>query len=80
MEPDKILEKITPIFQQVFNDDELEVNMNLSSEDIDEWSSLSQTILLTEIESAFGIRFKLREAATMNNVKNIVSLIAAKLG
>lgn len=79
MEPDKILEKITPIFREVFNDYEFEVNMSLSSEDIDEWSSLSQTILLAEIESAFGIKFKLREVATMNNVKNIVSLIAAKL-
>ncbi len=80
MDTDKIIETITPIFRQVFNDDEMDVNMDLTSEQIDEWSSLSQTILLTEIESAFGIKFKLREVATMNSVKTIVALIQSKLG
>lgn len=74
-----ILKKITPIFREVFNDDELNVNINLTSEDIDEWSSLSQTILLTKLESAFNIKFKLREVATMNNVKAIVAMIESKL-
>lgn len=74
-----ILEKITPIFQEVFNDDELEVNMELSSEDIEEWSSLTQTIMLTKIEEEFGIVFKLREVAEMDNVSAIVSMIGSKL-
>jgi len=80
MDTQTILEKITPIFREVFNDDELDVNINLTSEDIDEWSSLSQTVLLTELESAFNIKFKLREVATMNNVKAIVAMIESKLG
>lgn len=79
MDTQTILEKITPIFREVFNDDELDVNINLTSEDIDEWSSLSQTVLLTELESAFNIKFKLREVATMNNVKAIVAMIESKL-
>lgn len=79
MNTQEILDKITPIFQNVFNDDELDVNMNLTSDEIDEWSSLSQTILLTEIEAAFNIKFKLREVATMNTVQNIVAQIEAKL-
>lgn len=80
MDTQAILEIITPIFREVFNDDELDVNINLTSEDIDEWSSLSQTVLLTELESTFNIKFKLREVATMNNVKTIVALIESKLG
>ena len=55
MDTQAILEIITPIFREVFNDDELDVNINLTSEDIDEWSSLSQTVLLTELESTFNI-------------------------
>lgn len=79
MDTQTILGIITPIFREVFNDDELDVNINLTSEDIDEWSSLSQTVLLTELESAFNIKFKFREVATMNNVKTIVALIESKL-
>lgn len=78
MDTQEILERIAPIFQNVFNDDEMIVDMNLVSDEIDEWNSLSQTILLTEIEHEFDIKFKLREVATMNNVKSIVELIQAK--
>lgn len=79
MNTQEILKVITPIFQQVFNDDDLDVTLTLTSDEIDEWSSLSQTILLTEIEAAFNIKFKLREVATMDNVKTIVALIESKL-
>ena len=79
METKEILNKLTPIFRQVFNDEEMDVSLELSSDEIDEWSSLSQAIMLTEVENAFNIKFKLREVATMNSVKAIVDLITAKL-
>lgn len=76
----EILEIITPIFQRVFNDDEMVVNMELTSEDIEGWSSLTQTIMLTKIEEEFGIVFKIREVAEMDNVEAIVNHIESKLG
>ncbi len=79
MTTQEILDKLDPIFQEVFNDSDLAVDLDLTSDDIDDWSSLSQTLLLTEIESAFDIRFKLREIATMNSVRNIVAIIESKL-
>lgn len=79
MDTNEIIGIITPIFKEVFHDEDMEVTMELTSDEIDEWSSLSQTILLTEIEAAFSIKFKLREVATMNNVKTIVSLIQSKI-
>lgn len=79
MNKQEILEKITPVFQTVFNDDELEVTMELTSDEIDEWSSITQTLLITNLENEFGIKFKLREIATMNDVATIVSLIESKL-
>ena len=79
MNEQEILEKLSPIFQNVFNDDELKLNMELTSEDIDEWSSLSQTLMITEVEKEFGITFKLREVAVMDNMDTIVKLIQNKL-
>ena len=76
----EILDKLTPIFQNVFNDDELELTMDLTSEDIDEWSSISQTLMIAEIEREFDVKFKLREVATMNDVKTMVALIEEKIG
>lgn len=79
MNTQEIIEKLTLIFQTVFNDDELELTMDLTSNDIDEWSSISQTLMVAEIEKVFDIKFKLREVATMNNVATIVNCIEAKL-
>lgn len=75
----EILEKLTPIFQEVFNDNEMEVKLELTSDDIDEWSSVSQALLITEIEQKFAIRFKLLEVAKMDNVGTIVSIIEEKI-
>ena len=63
----------------MFNDDDLDVTMDLTSDEIDEWSSLTQTILVTEIEKTFDVKFKLLEVAKMNSVKAIVSSIQSKV-
>lgn len=80
MTQEEILAKIAPIFKEVFNDDEMDVNMDLTADDIDEWSSISQTLMLTEVEKEFGVVFKLREVAEMDNVAAIVGMIESKLG
>ena len=79
MSQQEILEKITPIFQDVFNDDDMVVNMELTSDGIEDWSSISQVLLITELEQAFNIKFKLIDVAVMNDVKTIVNLIADKI-
>lgn len=79
MTKQEILDKITPIFHEVFNDNDLDVTMDLTSDEIDEWSSISQTLMVTEIEKAFDIVFKLREVADMDTVENIVEMIARKI-
>lgn len=79
MTKQEILDKITPIFHEVFNDNDLDVTMDLTSDEIDEWSSISQTLMVTEIEKAFDIVFKLREVAEMDNVASIVEMIESKL-
>lgn len=80
MEKQEILERLVPIFQKVFNDDELDVTLDLTSDDIDEWSSISQALMIAEIEKDFGITFKLFEVTLMSDVDAIVNLIESKLG
>lgn len=75
MVEEEILQRLIPIFKAVFNDKELEVTMELTSKDIDDWSSISQTLMITQIQKEFGISFKLFEVALMNDVKTIVTII-----
>lgn len=79
MNREEILKRLEPIFQTVFNDDELDVNIDLVFEDMDEWSSISLALMVTEVELAFGIKFKLLEVAQMNDMSTLVNFIENKI-
>lgn len=79
MTQEEIIAKLTPIFHEVFNDSDLDVTMELTSDEIDEWSSISQTLMITEVEKEFNIVFKLREVAQLDSVESIVNMIESKL-
>ena len=79
MNREEILKRLEPIFQTVFNDDELDVNIDLVFEDMDEWSSISLALMVTEVEQAFGIKFKLLEVAQMNDMSTLVNFIENKI-
>jgi acyl carrier protein len=79
MERTTITEKITPVFRKVLNESSLEITDQLSASDVDNWDSLSHMLLISEIESAFNIKFKLKELNKMKNVGDLISIISTKL-
>ena len=52
-----IMEKIQDIFRDVFDDEELVVEDSTSSDDIEEWDSLSHIQLVVAVEKTFGLKF-----------------------
>jgi acyl carrier protein len=74
-----ILEKLNPIFRQVFEDDDINLNRETTADDIDAWDSLSHMNLVMAIEMEFRIRFALGELQTLKNVGNLADLIDKKL-
>lgn len=79
MERTTITEKITPVFRKVLNESSLEITDQLSANDVDNWDSLSHMLLISEIESTFNIKFKLKELNKMKNVGDLISIISMKL-
>lgn len=79
MERTTITEKITPVFRKVLNESSLEITDQLSANDVDNWDSLSHMLLISEIESTFNIKFKLKELNKMKNVGDLISIISTKL-
>lgn len=77
---DKLLNKLTPIFQKVFKKENLKVNLSTSAEDIDNWDSLTHVVLLHEIEKAFNIQFELEELISFKTVEDIIKALAYKHG
>jgi len=73
------LEKLNPIFRQVFEDDEINIKRETTADDIDAWDSLSHINLVIAIEMGFNVRFALGELQTLKNVGNLADLIDKKL-
>ena len=79
MERNEILAKLTPIFRTAFNDDTIELDVDMTTDDFDNWDSVTQMILVSMIEKEFGIVFKLREVGMLDSVEAFVDGIEEKL-
>lgn len=78
MDRNEILEKLTPIFREQLDNEEIELNAETTAEDIEEWDSLSHIQLIVAIEKAFGIRFTSAEIQSWNNVGEMIDSIISK--
>ncbi len=71
----EIIEKLTPIAQQIFADDALVLNDDLSAANVANWTSLSFMQFLTEIENQFGFKFKMMEILKLQRMGAIIDSI-----
>lgn len=79
MDKKNIMEKIQDIFRDVFDDEELVIADSTSSDDIEEWDSLSHIQLVVAIEKAFGLKLTSKEILSWEDVGEMVDAIHAKL-
>ena len=70
-----VLDQVQSIFQDVFDDDELEVTAETTAADVEEWDSLMHVTLILEIESTFQIRFSSGDVANLQSVGDLCALI-----
>lgn len=78
MERTEIVEKLTTIFRQVFDDENLVLTEEMTSDDVEKWDSLTHMQLITGVEKGFGIKFKLREIMGWNNVGEMIRSIEGR--
>ena len=74
-----VLDKLQPVFQEVFDDNRLRVEASTTAEDVADWDSFSHIRLVLAIEQAFGVKFSGREINKLKNVGEFVDLIQSKL-
>ena len=74
----KILDAITPIFREVFDDPSLIVTKDLSANDVKNWDSLNHITLIVELETLTGLSFSTDELVKLKDVGGFVQLLADK--
>ena len=72
------IEQLTPIFRDVFDDEDLVIKQNTTAQDVDGWDSLAHIRLVVSIEKALGLRFTAAEISGLVNVGEMAELILKK--
>ena len=79
MEKSEIIEKLTIVFHEVFNDNTIVLRDDMSAADVENWDSLTHMMMITKVEEVFGIRFKLKELNRLKMVGDLVAMVESKL-
>ena len=72
------LDLLQPIFQEVFDDDDLIITSLTAAADVDGWDSLAHIRLVVARERAFDLRFSASEISELENVGEMCDLIISK--
>ncbi len=80
MTREEILEKVTEIIREEFEDDSLTITEETTAADVNGWESLAHLSLMHEIEIYFKIKFTMGEIQGFKNVGEMVESIQKHLG
>jgi len=76
---DALTEKLTRVFCDVFDLDDLTLRDDLVAADLQEWDSLNHVKLVVAIERTFAVKFSTREVTGWKNVGEMKRTLEAKL-
>lgn len=74
---DEILARIQEICKSTFGNPELVISRETTADDIDAWDSLTHVTLVAAVEVAFNTRFSIAEVAALDNIGDLVDLVAS---
>ena len=79
MERTEVFERLTKIFRDVFDDENLVITDATNADDIEDWDSLEQITLVVTIEKEFEIKFNVHEVSGFKNVGEMADAILLKI-
>ena len=70
-----MIKELQLIFQDIFDDKNIQIDRETSAKDIEKWDSLNNIKLIITIEQSFRIRFSPSEITDIPNVGSLIDLI-----
>ena len=71
--------RLQKVFRENFDDENLEIKDEMSSDDIEDWDSLSHISLIVSTEDEFNIKFTPKEIEELENIGDFKNLILNKV-
>jgi acyl carrier protein len=72
MEKKVLLIKLTTIFRDIMDDEDIILTDSTCADDIDDWDSLTNIQLIVAIEKEFGIKIKSGQILSWGNVGDMI--------
>jgi len=79
-EQQAILDKVTDIIRDLFDEYHGPVTMETTADDVEQWDSLSHVRLMVMIEVELGVHFSTSEMQSFKNLGDLVNAAAKQSG
>lgn len=78
MDREKITERLTEVFCDVFDNEDITITDATTADDIEEWDSLEHISLIAAVEKTFKMRFTMKEVSGMKNVGEMIDILCER--
>ncbi len=75
MTREEAYERLTKVFRDVFDDDEIVLQDSTTAADIEDWDSFEHINLVVAVEDEFSFKIPMGKVVTMKDVGEMVDLI-----
>ena len=72
-------ERLTEVFRNVFNNDDLVISRQTTAKEVPEWDSLMHVSMLLNVEKVFRVQFLSSEVSGLQSLGELTDLIESKL-
>jgi len=76
--PSEIHVRLNQVFQDVFDDDEMEIFPEMTARDLDDWDSLKHITLVLAVEKEFSVQLNAAEVGALENVGQMIALLQVR--
>jgi len=76
---EEVFNKVTDIFRDVFDDEELVISDATNADEIEDWDSLEHISLIVSMEKEFGVKFDIKTVNSLENVGQMIDLIVSMI-
>ena len=71
----KILNELSDIVSNVTGVDNLQLTVEMTANDVENWDSMSHVRILFECEQKWGMRLSINEISNLHNIGDLIKLI-----
>ena len=73
-------EKVEEIFREVMElDEDMELNDDMNSDNMEEWDSLASMSLVMKLENAFGVKYEFEDILQMDSLSAVKKITLGKV-